>query len=139
MQNAGLLHRRPVPPAKIKIKINLLFPCDQDGRKAGPPAGIAGAPGRMEANVSMLFSSSLQGPWADRLDVALDKYMSNPSMLVHKKPEAHAGNIQGGAQMTPPPADRAGEEVAVDVDDGDGLRERHPQRPSPAVTPTARV
>eukprot|EP01047_Picozoa_sp_COSAG01_P089610 COSAG01_NODE_21666_length_891_cov_1.386364_2_plen_119_part_01 len=38
----------------------------------------------MEANVTLAFSESLAGPWTtDRIDLKLDSYMGNPSMMVH--------------------------------------------------------
>eukprot|EP01051_Picozoa_sp_SAG22_P012136 SAG22_NODE_1236_length_5055_cov_12.649593_2_plen_327_part_00 len=70
------------------------LPCDVDGRAAGPPVGFHCAAGPcpkaafpsgrlMEGNVTLAFASSPAGPWTDRIDVHLDRSMSNPSMMVH--------------------------------------------------------
>ena len=74
--------------------------CTVDGRYSPPPIGFDCArrnasfqpcpeskfpSGKlMEANVTLAFSKSLDGPWTtDRIDVALDDYMGNPSMMIH--------------------------------------------------------
>ena len=69
--------------------------CTVDGRQAAPPVGF-NCPHKpcqasdfpsgqlMEGNVTLAFSKSLSGPWTmDRIDVQLDKYMGNPSLMVH--------------------------------------------------------
>ena len=38
----------------------------------------------MERNVSLAFSKSLDGPWECCLDVSLDSYMANPTILIHR-------------------------------------------------------
>ena len=62
------------------------FPCGKDGRKAPPPEGFDPKPkgSLMERNVSLAYSKSLDGPWECCLDVSLDSYMANPTILIHR-------------------------------------------------------